>query len=696
MHSRLKIGARLMLGFGLFNVALLGVSGFSLYQNTEMRALVEGTLRAGKNSTKINQIQADFYGARMSMWKALATGDKAFFDHAVKAFDRTQKGMDSLVPTTKTPKLLEKLEKSIADFKKFRSAIMKLEDLHTEWGLAGDPRIKDILAQASPLGAAIDEANAFLAENYQKNGDDRAKVAMEQIDAASLWYKIIGALGLLIGTLLWWTTSRSITKPIHAITDVMTQLAGGELEVDVPGQDNHDETGEMARSVEIFKENAQQVEALRHDQERAAVRAAQERRREMDAMAQTFENHVMGIVHTVSASSSQMKSTAQEVSATAQHTSEQASTVGKAADHATENVQMVASAAEELSASIGEINNQVDQAASISKEAAKETQEASVLMRELVAVTDKIGGVIQLINDIASQTNLLALNATIEAARAGEAGKGFAVVAGEVKNLANQTSKATDEISTQITSVQSNTQKAVAAIKHIENVIEQVQQISAAIAQSMEQQDLATREIAKNVQQAAVSTREVSSNIGDVNKAAATTGTAAVEVLDASTALANNAQTLQSEVTAFLVKIREEKKAVLLEWGDNMKIGIGSIDKQHEKLVGMLNDLYAGFVSGKAKEVMGPILDGLVDYTSTHFRYEEDIFDRTNYADVVAHKREHHNLVKKVLEIQARFKNDPTNVLSQDVMGFLRDWLMNHILGTDKHYVPHMKANGVQ
>jgi len=559
-----------------------------------------------------------------------------------------------------------------------------------------DPETVALLKDIVAVATGVDKVSAEMTETYSKVADSRADQALDRIKGLNFWSYVLGGLSLLLGIILWLLTSRSIVRPINAITKVMDRLAAGDLSVDIPGVARRDETGDMARAVEVFKKNALQVEDLRRDQEAASARAAEQRKVELKQMADAFESSVMGIVRVVSSSSTEMQATAQSMSAAAQQSAVQAANVSSAANHATDNVQTVASAAEELSASIGEISSQVAQAATISKTATQETVQTSDLIKELQAATDKIGGVVQLINDIATQTNLLALNATIEAARAGEAGKGFAVVAGEVKNLANQTSKATEEIGAQISNVQSNTQRAVSAIKHIEEIIGHVQDISTTIAQSVDQQGSATREIAQNVQLAATSTREVSMNIDGVTQAAASTGEAAEQVLGAASDLARNAEQLHHEVAGFLTKIREEKKETLLEWNDKMILGIASIDGQHKQLVEMLNELYAAFKAGTAKSHVGPVLDRLIKYTSTHFKHEEEAFDQTGYPESKSHKMEHANLVKKALEVQAKFSSDHDSVLTQDVMVFLRNWLVDHILGTDKRYVPHLKAHGIK
>jgi len=365
----------------------------------------------------------------------------------------------------------------------------------------------------------------------------------------------IAGMILGIGIMLWIVRS-GITGPLGTLGSVMRRLANGQLDVLVDGSDRKDEVGEMARTVQVFKDNAIRVKAMEREQEEAKAKAEADRKQALLDMADNFEAAVMGLVKSVSAQASELQATAQSMSAGAQQTTSQASTVASAAQEATASVQTVASAAEELSSSISEISRQVTEAANVSSHASSETAKTNTMVEGLAAAADKIGEVVNLINDIASQTNLLALNATIEAARAGDAGKGFAVVANEVKNLANQTARATDEISSQINAVQEETRHTVAAIRNIGTVIEQVRQISSGIASAVEEQGAATQEIARNVQQAAQGTQDVSANIEGISRTAEDTGSAAQQVSSSSGDLAKNAETLNAEVARFLNTVR--------------------------------------------------------------------------------------------------------------------------------------------
>lgn len=695
MVSRLKIAGKLFLSFGLLNILVAGLNVFTFQSGREAASIVDAVLRAKNNQAKILIVNKNITDARFFVWEALATSQMDIWDKASQAAQRVAASLDDLMATTKDPQRQENI-KGIHDlFEEYLTSQDKVREQQSRDKDPNAPEMKSLLAEMGHLAAKMNGAAETLAEVYAKVGDARTKAALGSMEALNYWTVVIGVLCLVIGVLMWALTARSIARPLQKMNTAMGTLAAGHLDVEIPFQGRHDEIGEMAHALEVFKENGLQVENLRREQEEAAVRAAEARRKEMNDMAASFEASVMGIVRTVSASSTEMHATAESMSGTARETASLASGAAAAATQATSNVQTVASAAEELSASIADIGQQVGQAAKISQEASEESARVSAFVRELAGTTEKIGGVVQLINDIATQTNLLALNATIEAARAGEAGKGFAVVAGEVKNLANQTAKATEEISAQIASVQDNTHRAVEAISGIGKVIERINEISGNIAGAIEQQGAATREIASNVHQAAQGTREAAHNVEGVTTAAAQTGASAEEVLTAAADLAQNAETLHKEVGSFIARIKEEKKATLMEWSETLSLEIPTIDREHKKLVALINDLFDGFQAGRGREVLGRVLDELIDYTATHFKHEEEFFRQTGYPQAAEHKGEHEKLVKTVLEVQAKYKTGEA-VLTQDVMQFLKGWLVNHIMGSDKKYSAHLRAHGVR
>ncbi len=386
----------------------------------------------------------------------------------------------------------------------------------------------------------------------------KSETERSQNDYRRAWWLVLGATaaGLLTAALASWiVVTRGVTHPLAAITTVMGKLADGDRSVDIPGAERRDEIGAMARAVVVFKENALRAETLAA--QRAEDHAAREQRtRIREGLTQAFESKIEGIVRTVAAAAAQLRTTSEAMTATAEETSRQATATSAASEQASANVQTVASAAEELAASTQSIGNQVEQASKTADQAVTDAERTDGAVKGLAAAADKIGEVVQLIQDIASQTNLLALNATIEAARAGEAGKGFAVVASEVKALATQTGKATEEIRQQIAEMQSASRDSAAAIENIVATIRQINVISNTIAAAVQQQGAATQEIARSVQQAAQGTKEVSANIGSVNAAASETGAVAQQLRDAAEGLNRQADELRAEVEQYLIDVK--------------------------------------------------------------------------------------------------------------------------------------------
>jgi methyl-accepting chemotaxis protein len=348
----------------------------------------------------------------------------------------------------------------------------------------------------------------------------------------------------------------SIGRPIHTIAGVLLQLAGGQRDVDIPYTGRGDEVGDAARAARTFRDNLVRLETLEAEQKQAAARTVAERKDMVRKLTDEFERAVGNIVGTVSSAAANLETAAASLTKNAKATQHLSAVVATASEQASANVQSVASATGEMGSSIDEIRRQVQVSTTIAGEAVKQAGMTDGRINDLSRAATRIGDVVKLITTIAAQTNLLALNATIEAARAGESGRGFAVVASEVKALANQTAKATEEISAQVAAMQASTSDAVASIGGITQTIAQMSEITVSISTAIEQQGDATREIARNIQSVAAGSSEISTHIGGVTTAAAATGSAASDVLSNARELDNQSGMLQTAVDQFLSKVR--------------------------------------------------------------------------------------------------------------------------------------------
>ncbi|MBV8165895.1 MAG: HAMP domain-containing protein [Alphaproteobacteria bacterium] len=409
-----------------------------------------------------------------------------------------------------------------------------------EWVKLSNPQLEGLIAVAN---AALDAA--------QEHAAARSSAA------ARHFYTQLGLLAVVIAlaAAAFMVVTRRVTRPIHGIADTMHRIAAGDLAVAVPFGDRQDEIGKVAGALDVLRRNAIDKQRLESDRD-ADQRQRAQRQAAIEASIAQFERAVGNALAALADAAGDMRATSEAMSQAAERTSAQATTVAGASEQASVNVQTVAAAINQLSSSINEIGRRVTESATIAAKAVAEAAQTSQRIQGLAEAAARIGRVVELINGIANQTNLLALNATIEAARAGEAGKGFAVVASEVKNLANQTARATEEITQQIDSMQGATQEAVQAIGLIDRTVGQISEIATAIASAVEQQGAATQEITRNTEEAAKGTAEVTETIAGVNQTAGETGAAAAQVLTMASELGKRAEGLRREVDGFLTNIR--------------------------------------------------------------------------------------------------------------------------------------------
>ena len=497
----------------------------------------------------VREANSIFKDARIAAWRAIATNELAQVDRIAKVGEESLarlKHARGLSDDKDVNRAIDNMTGLIADFAAKQDFIVAT--IAAEHQIQADRIVKigrstrELLAQASNF-----------AEQHAKEAETKTFSAISAASRIGLGVGLFVIL-VLIGSAAF--GALSIARPISRIGEVLIQLAHGNKAVEIPYATRHDEVGDNARAAQTFKDNLLRIEKMEAEQKQAEARTLSERKADMQKLANEFQAAVGNIIGTVSTASTQLESAAGTLTRTAESTQQLSGMVASASEEASANVQSVATASEEMTSSVNEIARQVHESSKIAAEAVKQAQKTDARITELSQAASRIGDVVKLITAIAEQTNLLALNATIEAARAGEAGRGFAVVAQEVKALASQTAKATDEIGNQIAGMQTATQDSVAAIKEIGTTIARISEIAATIAAAVEEQGAATQEIARNVQQAAQGTAQVATNITDVNRGAGETGSASSRVLVSAQALAKEGGLLRIEVDKFLATVR--------------------------------------------------------------------------------------------------------------------------------------------
>ncbi|WP_315717896.1 MULTISPECIES: methyl-accepting chemotaxis protein [unclassified Bradyrhizobium] len=457
-----------------------------------------------------------------------------------------------LLPTGRSTKAIHDAALKLAALGEGKARVFKTREKELDANDYG----QTVLEETRKLNVGLDISVQQLVEGVRKSTESTTGTAGRDIELATLGMAGAGAATLLGSVLfVWLYVGGNILRRIKRLQQAMQTLSSGDLDTEIAASKQRDEIGAMVDTLQVFRENMVRARTLAAEQDRENAAKA-ERAARMEAQIATFEATVRSALGTLQNSATAMQATAQSMSQTADQSNSLVNAVAAAAEETSVNVQTVSAGTEQLSSSIAEISRQVVTSAQIAKKAVEEAGATDSTMQGLADNASRVSVVVDLIQAIASQTNLLALNATIEAARAGEAGRGFAVVAQEVKSLASQTAKATDEIRTQIAGMQQVASSAVSAIRNIGETIAEIDNVTTAIAAAVEQQGTATHEIARNIQQAASGTTEVSNNITGVSSASAQAGTSANEVLSASEALRREADTLRAEVDAFLTNIR--------------------------------------------------------------------------------------------------------------------------------------------
>ncbi|HEY3790832.1 MAG TPA: methyl-accepting chemotaxis protein [Bradyrhizobium sp.] len=558
MMSRLSLAAKLYSVFALVAVLTAVIAFLSDYnsrRNEELTGAVATASRAALNVERVNSlVYAVVMESRGVYMSTDIAGAKKFGAGLLKFNDQilaVVKNWEALVQADDAEQFAT-FKKRIEQFVEFRKELVRRgveinPAAGREWGDNDANR-----SVRSALNKDLEALSTVYAE--------RSKRLALQADVGhqlALLLTCLGGLALAVVVIGVLIIARSIARPLSVITTTIKQVADGADHVEVPHTERVDEIGALARAIQIFKEAMDRNRNLNSQALRDAE-ARGERTRHVEQSVEEFRQAMQGVVRAVTTSASSMRDTAQSIAKVASDANGQAVVAAGATEQASRSVNAVAGAAEELSASVEEISRQVHQSARVVDEAGQRTDKSVAEIESLAAATQRIDGVLNLIQTIAEQTNLLALNATIEAARAGEAGRGFAVVAHEVKALAEQTAKATSEIGQNVGMIQTSTRNAVDAVREIGGAVRNINEVTSNIASAVGQQDAATREISVNAQMAAQGNETLVVNIGSLNEAIGETTKAASSVLSASTDLTSTAEILSREVDKFFRNLRED------------------------------------------------------------------------------------------------------------------------------------------
>ena len=556
--SRLSLAAKLYAVFALFAVLTAAITALSDYNTRQNAELTEALDTAGRAALNVEHINSLVYAVVMESRGVYMSTDTAgarkFGDGLLKFNDQilaVVKSWESIVRADDAEQFAV-FKKRIEQFVEFRKELVRRgveisPAAGREWGDNDANR-----AVRSALNQDLGELSKVYAERSKRiarQGAVNRELAFVLTCLGGLALVLVG-VGVLI-------ISRSVARPLSAITATIKQVADGADHIEVPHTDRADEIGALARAIEIFQgamdRNRDLNAQVLRDSEARDRRASH-----IEQSVEAFREAIGGVMRAVGDNASSMRDTAQSIARVASDASGRAVAAAGATGQASSSVNAVAGAAEELSASVEEITRQVRQSASVVEQAGLRTDKSVAEIESLASATQRIDGVLNLIQAIAEQTNLLALNATIEAARAGEAGRGFAVVAHEVKALAGQTAKATSEIGQNISMIQVSTRNAVEAVREIGNAVRDINEVTSNIASAVDQQDAATREISANAQMAAQGNETLVVNIGSLSEAIGETTKAASSVLSASNDLTSTAEIMSREVDKFFRNLRAD------------------------------------------------------------------------------------------------------------------------------------------
>jgi hemerythrin-like metal-binding protein len=678
MFQHLSIGTKMILTF-LVVIALTAVIGiYAIVQNTRLSTIVAQT--SGSDIPSIHSITVieSLVGShRRGETLMLLATEKESKDKYIKRNEET----------------VEKLAKEQAAYEKIMDTEAEKKlfgEFKSAWSayLAEYPKIKELALQGgSPdeiskliLGNSSKTFNLSLAalEGLEKLNIEQSQLesdgALAVVKSTRLW--IIGLLVscILIGVTFVILFSRAMSAPLKRLSADAEKVASGDLGVEVQ-VDSDDEIGQLAQSFEKMVNNLREMIGTLADSSAHVSESSAEMQNNAVQMADGAET-VAGQAITVATASEEMSATSGDIAQNCQMAAEGAERANKAAEHGSEVVA---------------------KSISVMHRIAERVQSSAKTVEALGRRSDEIGAIVGTIEDIADQTNLLALNAAIEAARAGEQGRGFAVVADEVRALAERTTRATREIGQMIKAIQQETKTAVSAmeegVSEVELGTEEATRSGEALQNIQEEINslhMQVQQIATAAEEQTATTSEISSSIHNITEVAQNT----VEGARKTSVAAQQLSRLSGELENLVGQFKLSENGKLINWSRSYSVGVSQMDSEHQRLIDIINNLYAAMRSGRSKDAIGSILDELLDYTKTHFAHEERLMQQCQYEGFDAQKRAHEALIAQVVEVQKKYHAG--TALGQEVMTFLKNWLINHIQGTDKKYGPVMNKKGIK